>query len=68
MNKALGFALLVGGIILVVYGLNAKDSITSDVSQALSGSPSNKALWLLVCGSAASVAGAVMVLRPSTRG
>ena len=67
MNKAIGLALLVAGIILLAYGLNSNDSITSGVSRAVTGSPTNKTLWLLVGGCAASVTGAYLTFKPSGR-
>ena len=52
-------ALLVGGIVLIVFGVSASNSLSSDVSRFFTGSPTDKAIWLLVGGAAASVAGAV---------
>ena len=60
MNKGIGIALLVVGIILLVYGFNASQSFASNVSQSVTGSPTNKALWLIVGGAAAAVIGGVM--------
>ena len=34
MNKAIGLALLVAGIALIIYGANASDSVSSNVSRA----------------------------------
>lgn len=65
MNKGIGIALLVVGIILVVFGFNASDSASSDVSRFFTGAPTNKALWLLLGGVASAIVGAVMTLRPS---
>ena len=33
MNKGIGMALLVVGIALIIYGFNASDSVSSDVSR-----------------------------------
>jgi hypothetical protein len=52
-------ALLVGGIMLIVFGVSASNSLSSDISRFFTGSPTDKAMWLLVGGAAASVAGAV---------
>jgi hypothetical protein len=51
--------LLIGGIVLIVFGVSASDSLNSDISRFFTGSPTDKAMWLLVGGTAASVAGAV---------
>ena len=52
-------AMLIGGIALIVFGVSASNSLGSDVSRFFTGSPTDKAIWLLVGGAAASVAGAV---------
>jgi hypothetical protein len=62
MNRGIGIALLVVGIILVVYGFNASDSMSSSVSRAVTGSPTNKTMWLLLGGTAAVIVGGVMTL------
>jgi hypothetical protein len=65
MNKGIGTALIVAGIILVIYGINASDSASSDVSRIFTGAPTNKTLWLLLGGCASTIVGAVMTFRPS---
>ena len=56
--KALSAAILAGGIILLVLGFQAADSFSSDVSRFFTGSPTNKAMWLLIGGALASLVGA----------
>ena len=63
MNKSLSLALLVGGIVLAGFGLNASESFSSDVSKAFTGSPTDKAMWMLVGGIVMAVAGLVGVMR-----
>lgn len=67
MNRGIGIALLVIGIALIIYGSNASNSVSSDVSRTFTGAPTNKAMWLLWGGSAAAIIGAVMTFRPSTK-
>lgn len=55
MNKAIGLALLGVGIALIIFGLNASDSVGSEISRFFAGTPTNKSMWLLV-GSAAATA------------
>ena len=62
MKRIIGIALLVGGVIALVYGFKAKDSIESQLTQTFTGSPSNNAKWLLIGGAVASVAGVGMIL------
>lgn len=66
MNKIISLALLIGGIILVGYGINASESISSDFSRLFTGKPTEKSIWMLICGSIAMVIGAGGLLR-STR-
>ena len=65
MNKGLGIALLVIGIALVGYGINASDSASSGISRIFTGTPTNKTLWLLLGGGAAAIVGLVMTFRGS---
>ena len=67
MNKGIGIALLVVGIVLVIYGFNASDSVSSGVSRAFTGAPTNKTLWLLLGGGAMAIVGAVMAFRGSRK-
>jgi LPXTG-motif cell wall-anchored protein len=50
MSKIPSIAFLIAGIILLVYGLNASNSVSSSVSQAMNGTPSDKSIWLIVIG------------------
>ena len=63
MNKIVSLALLVGGVILIVIGIDATNSFGSDVSRFFTGSPTDKAVWFLIGGSVAAVVGLTMALR-----
>lgn len=63
MNRTVSLALLVGGVILMIIGINATNSFSSDVSRFFTGSPTDKAVWLLIGGSVAAVVGLVSTLR-----
>ena len=63
MNKIISLALLIGGVVLMVIGINATNSFSSDVSRFFSGSPTNKAIWMLIGGIVAAVIGLVSTLR-----
>jgi len=67
MFKAIGLALVVGGIVLLVYGINASNSFSSNVSQSFTGKPTNNTVLLLAGGAAALIAGAALTFRPSRR-
>ena len=57
MNKPLALAFLAAGILLIVFGVIAADSLGSDISRFFTGSPTDKAIWMLVGGLAAVIIG-----------
>ena len=57
MNRAFSFALLAVGILLIVLGINASNALSSDISRFFTGSPTDKAVWLLAGGVVAAVIG-----------
>ena len=63
MNKIVSLALLVGGVILLIIGINATNSFSSDVSRFFTGSPTDKAVWMLIGGSVATIVGLTMMFR-----
>jgi hypothetical protein len=63
MNKLLSLVLLAGGIVLIVIGVNATNSFSSDVSRFFTGSPTDKAVWMLIGGIVAALVGLVMLWR-----
>jgi hypothetical protein len=65
MNKIISVALLIGGVVLIVVGFNATNSFSSDVSRFFTGSPTNKAVWMLIGGTLAAIIGLTGTLRGS---
>jgi len=57
MNKPVSIALLVIGIVLLVYGLNAGDSIASEAKEVVTGTPTDKSLFLIIAGIVGIVVG-----------
>jgi hypothetical protein len=57
MNKAFSLGLLAGGILLLIFGIIAYDSTSSDISRFFTGSATDKSIWLLAGGVAATIAG-----------
>jgi hypothetical protein len=68
MNKMISLALLVGGVVLIIVGINATNSFNSDVSRFFTGSPTDKAIWMLIGGIVAVVVGLGGTLRGSKGG
>ena len=60
-RKMLGIGLLVAGVVLLGLGLSANDSIGGSFSRAFTGSPTNKALALMIGGGALGAAGAYVL-------
>jgi len=50
MNKALSIAILVAGIVLLIFGINAHESIASETKEIVTGTPTDKSIWLIVGG------------------
>jgi hypothetical protein len=65
MNKILALGLLAGGVALIILGVNATNYFGSDVSRFFTGSPTDKAVWMLIGGSVAALVGLTMSLRSS---
>ena len=63
MNKAMSVALLVVGTLLLIWGVSAMESFSSDVSRFFTGSPTDKAVWLLIGGIGAAIVGLFGLLR-----
>lgn len=65
MNRTFSLAILAGGILLLLFGINAYDSTSSDISRFFTGSATDKSIWMLIGGVVAIVLGLVGVLRRS---
>ena len=63
MNRLLSLVLLCIGAALVIYGLNALDSIGSSISRFFTGAPTDKTIWLLLGGILLAFIGAGGLLR-----
>ena len=64
MDKLIiSLTLLIGGVALMIYGITATNSFSSDVSRFFTGSPTDKAIWMLIGGIVAAVIGLVSTLR-----
>ena len=68
MTKTISLAILAGGIVLIILGIDAYNSAGSDVSRLFTGSPTDKTMWLLVGGIVAIVIGLAGLLRGQHKG
>ncbi|MGE3108572.1 MAG: DUF3185 family protein [Phycisphaerales bacterium] len=60
MKLIMGAVLFVVGVVLLVLGINASDSLASDVSRFFTGNPTDRAVWMLVLGAGSIVGGIVL--------
>ena len=63
MQKILGLALIVAGVILLYFGYTEYNSNLSKVTEAITGNPTDNTVWYLVAGAAASIVGLGLALR-----
>lgn len=59
MNKPLSFAILIVGVVLLLFGLNAQDSLASNAKEVVTGTPTDKSLLLIIGGVIAIVVGGI---------
>lgn len=57
MSRLVSVALLVVGVILLVFGINASESLASEVSEIVEGSPTDKSIWLIAGGALLAILG-----------
>jgi hypothetical protein len=67
MNRVISIAVLIVGIVLIIYGLAASDSVSSGLSRLLTGSPTQKTIALLCSGAVFAVLGGYGLTRPSDK-
>ena len=65
MKNPVSLFLIVGGAVLMVFGISAMNSFGSDLSRFFTGSPTDKAVWMLIGGIVAIMAGLSFVWRGS---
>jgi multisubunit Na+/H+ antiporter MnhB subunit len=64
MKLPIGLVLAAIGVVLLVIGINASESFASDVSRFFTGEPTDRAIWYMVGGIAALVAGMAIAFVP----
>jgi hypothetical protein len=58
-------AILAGGILLVIFGVSASNSVSSDISRVFTDAPTDKAIWMLVGGVVVTIIGLAGLVRGS---
>lgn len=62
-NRILAIVLVVAGVCLLFYGMQASHSFSSGLSRLFTGSPTDRTIWLVSGGLVAVVAGLFMLMR-----
>jgi LPXTG-motif cell wall-anchored protein len=62
MHSVVGITVLVVGVVLSVFGMNASASLGSRWAELFTGAPSDRTIWLLVAGVVAAMLGLGMLL------
>ncbi|MEH8020911.1 MULTISPECIES: DUF3185 family protein [Rheinheimera] len=63
MNKIIGLALLVAGAILLYFGYTEYNSTASQVTEMVTGNPTDNSIWFLVGGAIAAIVGLGVLLK-----
>ena len=50
MNRIISISLFAAGVVMIVYGVKASDSVSSGFSRLFNGAPTDKTIWLLIGG------------------
>ena len=64
-QRVIGVLVLVVGIVLLVMGIRATDSFSSQFSEFFTNSPTDRAIWLTIGGIVGIIAGAAAALLPA---
>jgi hypothetical protein len=62
-SSVLAIVLLAAGVALLIWGITASDSLSSETSELFQGAPSNKAIALMVVGVLVGGFGLVRLIR-----
>jgi hypothetical protein len=67
MSRIAGVLLLVVGALLLFWGMDASESLSSEISRIFRGTPTDRTVWFLAGGTACAVAGLALLFRPGSR-
>ncbi len=66
-NRLVGLVLIAAGAVVGWMGWEERQTLGSQLNKLVSGSPSDKAMWLMIIGGVLIVVGALLALRKSRR-
>ncbi len=61
-TRIIGIVLLLLGVVLLIVGWNASDSVVDQASEAFTGRYSDETMWYLIGGAVAGVLGLLLVI------
>jgi hypothetical protein len=61
-SRVLGLVLLAVGVALLLFGVNATDSVADTLKEGFTGKYTDKTMWFIIGGIAAAVAGLGMAV------
>jgi len=67
MEKTISLAILAAGILLLIFGVSASNSFSSNLSRFFTNSPTDKAIWMLIGGVIITIIGLAGLLRGSKK-
>ena len=65
MKNPLGLMVIAVGVVLLIFGFIASDSLSSSFSKFFNGTPSDKAIWLIIGGVLTVGVGSLLAWRSS---
>ena len=67
MNNITGLVVFALGVVLLIFGFNESHSFGSDVSRFFTGNPTDRAMWMIIGGAVAVIAGLFLTIRGTFR-
>jgi hypothetical protein len=64
-QRIIGSLLFVAGVVLLILGISAMDSFSSQVSKFFTGAPTDRAVWLTIGGVVCICAGGTSAFWPA---
>jgi uncharacterized membrane protein len=63
MPRAISIVVLIAGLVLLLWGFNASESVASEVSEVIDNTPSSRSMLLIVVGGVVTAVGAFGLFR-----
>lgn len=67
MTNAVGLAIFLLGIVLLIFGFDATQSLSAEVARLWNSHRADQGLWLVIGGAAAVIGGLILAFRGARR-